>query len=132
MISQKNFHIVCAPGIHSISKQNFSNQNITSFNPRNNHILLYIVDSQIDSAIQITSIFSITLSLPFCAYEISNLVWSNDFNQFHQFLDIILLSPCSVTPHLEHVLPTKNLGHISSNTKYGSHMFKIYNQIIEN
>ena len=44
MISQKNFHIVCAPGTHSILKQNFSNQNIISLNPWINHILLYVVD----------------------------------------------------------------------------------------
>ena len=42
MIGQKNFHIVCAPGTHSILKQN---QNIISFNPWINQILLYVVDS---------------------------------------------------------------------------------------
>ena len=45
MISQKKFHIACARGSHSILKQNFSNQNIISFNPWINQILLYVVDS---------------------------------------------------------------------------------------
>ena len=46
MISQKDFHIACASGTHSILKQPFSNQNIISyFNPWINHILLYVVDS---------------------------------------------------------------------------------------
>ena len=57
MISQKNFHIVCAPRTHSVLKQNFSNQNIISFNPWINHILLYVVDSQIDRAIHVLRYF---------------------------------------------------------------------------
>ena len=45
MISQKNFHIACAPRTHSILNKNFSNQNIISFIPWISHILLYVVDS---------------------------------------------------------------------------------------
>ena len=40
-----NFNIACAPGTHSVLKQNFSNHNIISFNPWINHRLLYVVDS---------------------------------------------------------------------------------------
>ena len=92
MISQKNFHIACASGTHSILKQNFSNQNIISFNPWINHILLYVVDSTNRQCTHVTLIFPIMLSLRFCYFEIPNLVWFYDFNQVYQFLDSIHLN----------------------------------------
>ena len=127
MISQKDLHIVCASGTHSILKTLFLKPNYyIYFNPWFNHILLYVVDL---TNRQCTLALRYFRSCFRCVSDIQSslVLWLQPSLPITKFISI----SWKMTPHLT-CSSNQELGviYILSNTKYMVLICLSYEQFI--